>query len=156
MIFNRFVVILALFITAGCASQFPYQHSLGKGHGHFFTKVSDNLYRVHYKILNDDQVKAKRLAIAQATQLTREQHLDWFTIVHQHIIIEKPLNDDSSDVLRMECSSSHCQRSTYSSPYFRQQFDQLSPFITTEVILHIRMGRGIRPATTESYSAHKL
>lgn len=146
--------VISLLLFAGCATQHHYNPAAATGSGPYHTQVDDNLYRVHYKLLKDDQEQTHHLAMQHAAKLTRQQQLDWFVILKQQMITERPLNNNSDKIIRLTCDDSQCHQSSYDNPYFRQQFQQSTSAVTTEAILQIRMGRGVRPHGTKSYDAY--
>ncbi|WP_223669831.1 CC0125/CC1285 family lipoprotein [Kangiella shandongensis] len=149
------LLIFIMIVLGGCATQYRYNPTTATGSGPYHAQVNDNLYRVHYKLLKDDQKQARQLALQHAAKLTRQQQLDWFVVLRQQMITEQPINSSSDKIIRLTCDNGQCQQSSYDNPYFRQQFKESTPTVTTEAILQIRMGRGMRPHGAKSFDAYQ-
>ena len=149
----RTALLGVLLLIAGCSSQYRYHPTHSVGQGPYATEVTDNLYRVHYKILHNNPDEAEALALDHSRLLTQRMQFDWFVIVQRYLVIEELVNYKTNRIQRTECNQDKCQQSNYSNPQFKNQFEPSEPALTTEVVLHIRMGKGLRPDGIKSYSA---
>ncbi|GAA4360319.1 CC0125/CC1285 family lipoprotein [Kangiella marina] len=154
LIYRLLSIAAFVVFIAGCSTQYPYTPTHSIGHGNFSEKVGDNLYRVHHKILINSPTQAQQLAVSHARSLTRDMQLDWFVIVQQQLVTEVLIDPHNNTVQRNQCSQQNCQQSSYQNPYFKTQFKSRDDAATTEAILHIRMGKGLRPDDVQSYDAH--
>ena len=146
------VLILTLLLAA-CAPQYRYNPLQNTGVGPYHISTAQNLYRVHFKAIGANEDSTRLQALEHARYLTSSQKLDWFIVLKDQVITEQLESLETNKVLRTTCSDNECHQSTYLNPHFKQQFTATDKPITTEVILIIRMGRGIQPADNNSYSA---
>lgn len=148
-----FVSLLSLLLVS-CASQYRFNPLQNTGIGPFHTYVGQNLYRVHFKSLDSNKETTRLQALTHAKYLTLQQNLDWFIVLKEQVITEQLINPETDQLSRITCAQSGCDQTTYHNPQFKHQFDPTAPPTTTEIILMIRMGRGIQPADKDSYSAY--
>lgn len=142
-----------LLLLSACGERYSYHPASGAGSGAYQKAIGDNLYRVHYKALHGDTALTKRLALKQAASLTAAEHYDWFVVISEQMVTEQPQTAQSQTIVRLTCEQNSCQQDTYRNPYFSQQFKASEPTITSESILQIRLGKGIRPQKIQSYPA---
>ena len=147
------LVILLSLLLAACSSQYRYNPLQNTGFGPYHISTAQNLYRVHFKAIGANEDITRLQALEHASYLTSSQKLDWFIVLKEQVITEQLESLETNKVLRTTCSDNECHQSTYLNPYFKQQFTATEKPITTEVILIIRMGRGIPPADKKSFSA---
>lgn len=146
------VLILSLLLSA-CSQQYKYDPLQNTGVGPYHVSTAQNLHRVHFKTIGSNKETTRLQALEHAKYLTSIQKLDWFIVLKEQVITEQLESLKTNKVLRTTCSDNECHQSTYLNPHFKQQFTATDKPITTEVILIIRMGRGIQPADNKSYSA---
>ncbi|WP_343988649.1 CC0125/CC1285 family lipoprotein [Kangiella japonica] len=150
---HLFILVLTLLLAA-CASQYRYNPLQNIGIGPYHASIGQNLYRVHFKTLGSNKETTRLQALKHAKYLTSNQNLDWFIVLKEQVITEQLESLEANEVLRITCNENECHQSTYSNPHFKQQFTASDKPVTTEVIVVIRMGRGIQPAVKKSYSAY--
>ncbi|AOE48756.1 CC0125/CC1285 family lipoprotein [Kangiella sediminilitoris] len=148
------LLIFSIIGLVGCGARYQYVPESLKGSGPYHAQVSDNLFRIHYKVLSDDRTEARSKAIQLAAKLTREQELDWFVVLTEQTITEQPQSPNSDTIIRLTCGEAQCQQTTYSNPSFHRQFPKDAGKNTSEVILQIRMGKGFRPHGIKSFDAY--
>lgn len=148
-----FISLLTL-LLASCTSQYRYNPLQNTGIGPYNTSIGQNLYRVHFKSPNSNKETTRLQALEHAKYLTLKQSLDWFIVLKEQVVTEQLINPETDHLARITCVQSDCERTTYYNPQFKYRFDATDTPITTEIILIIRMGRGIQPADKDSYSAH--
>ncbi len=154
------IMSLSLLVIVGCASQADYRPASDRGFGYSDHKISDEHYRVHYRQRGDNTAKALDLATLRAAELTLLNQYEWFAVVSRDTISEQPSNDADSYLAMSQTrqTTTHCGLLTCTQQSHPTQ--QMSAGIELgqarrgeiEVILEIRMGRGVQPANN-SYDA---
>jgi hypothetical protein len=159
------MMFLATFLLiTGCASQPDYRQAQGSGFGYKETKLSDTQYRIHFKARGSDKVKAMDYAMLRAAEVTLNNGYDWFVVTHRETLVDDQRQELSPQIgfsqryaHVTECGLISCRTRTYPST-------QLSTGIfiggtersEVESVLSIELGRGTRPANTDSFDAGTL
>lgn len=153
------VLFIASVIITGCASKGVYSPSSGSGYGYSHSQIDSNSYRVHFKMRGDDSQKAMDYAMRRAAQLTLEKGYDWFVINDQQTLTHTRKNADPSIahsqtmVVTRDCGLLSCQTRTYPvhQTSFGAQLESSQSMV--ESIIAVRMGKGVRPQSDNSYDA---
>ena len=161
------ILAILVFLTAGlltaCASQPDYRAADGRGYGYTEQKLSDDQYRVNFKARGDDTALAMDYAMLRASELTMENGYDWFDIASRDTLVDRQRVEPGVSTgvgvtytTVQDCGLLTCR--TYQRP--NQQYhtgmhlgDERSD---VEVIMEIRMGRGIQPNGEQVYEAREV
>ncbi|MBD3654181.1 hypothetical protein [Kangiella sp.] len=152
------LLTITLFLTA-CTSRPVYSPSTGNGFGYSHTQLDGNSYRVHFKMRGDDSQQAMDYAMRRAAQLTLEKGYDWFvindqqTLTHTREKADPSITHSQTMVVTRDCGLIGCKTRSYPvhQTSFGTQLDSNQSMV--ESILAIRMGKGVRPNSDNSYDA---
>ena len=133
---TKIMLVLAVLIMAGCASQPDYRQAKKGGFGYTESKLSDTQYRVHFKAKGSDKGKAMDYAMLRAAELTLLEGYDWFVT---------------------ECGVLTCRTSYHPTTQFETGvFVGGSQQSEIESILSIEIGKGTRPTSATSFDAREV
>ncbi len=153
-----FLLTLSIFLAA-CASNPTYRPSDGNGFGYSHSQLDNNSYRIHFKMPGEDSQQAMDYAMRRAAQLTLEKGYDWFVINDQQTLTHTKQQSDPSIshsqtmVVTRDCGLLTCETRTYPvhQTHFGTQLETSRSMV--ESIIAIRMGKGVRPQSDNSYDA---
>ena len=86
---TKIMLVIAVIIMAGCASQPDYRQAKQGGFGYTESKLSDIQYRVHFKAKGTDKAKAMDYAMLRAAELTLLEGYDWFVVTDRETLVDK-------------------------------------------------------------------
>lgn len=152
------LLTMSIILTA-CASTSTYSPSDGNGFGYSHSQLDSNSYRVHFKMRGEDSQQAMDYAMRRAAQLTLEKGYDWFVINDQQTLTHTKQTPDASMghsqtmVVTRDCGLLGCKTRSYpvQQTSFGTQLETSSSMV--ESIIAIRMGKGVRPQSDNSYDA---
>jgi hypothetical protein len=153
---------LSIILLTACASQGPYRPASGSGFGYKETALSDNHYRIHFKLRGEDANKGKDLALLRAAEVTLFQGYDWFEIVERETMVEKDkrpkasMGMGQSTRVTRDCGLLGCTTRTEPVRDYHMGVQVGADGDTVERSLEIIMGRGVRPENRVTYSAREL
>ena len=161
---TRIMLVLAVLIMAGCASQPDYRQAKKGGFGYTESKLSDTQYRVHFKAKGSDKGKAMDYAMLRAAELTLLEGYDWFVVTDREPLVDKetvqatPTAGFSQRYARVtECGVLTCRTSYHPTTQFETGvFVGGSQQSEIESILSIEMGKGTRPTSATSFDAREV
>ena len=161
---TKIMLVLAVLIMAGCASQPDYRQAKKGGFGYTESKLSDTQYRVHFKAKGSDKGKAMDYAMLRAAELTLLEGYDWFVVTDRETLVDKetvqatPTAGFSQRYARVtECGVLTCRTSYHPTTQFETGvFVGSSQQSEIESILSIEMGKGTRPASATSFDAREV
>ncbi|MFT4731684.1 MAG: hypothetical protein ACI89W_000697 [Gammaproteobacteria bacterium] len=148
-------------LLAGCASKPDYRAATNGSVGHSEQKISDDRYRVQFKIYSNSVADATDYALLRSAQLTQREGLDWFLVTSKETFIESTKMQPASSVgvtqsretLR-QCGLLTCD--TYQRPSTRMNASisvgSQNERKEVHTVLDIRMGKGMKP-NDDSYNA---
>lgn len=155
-----------LALLAACASQPPYRVADENGYGYSERQLTADQFRIHFRGRGDDAGRAIDYAMMRASELTLEQGFDWFdvatrdTLVNSEQVPAQVVETSAaiSYATVRDCGLLNC--TTYyrpvSSYHTSANAGMGNPRNEVEVIMDIRMGKGIRPHDHTSYDAREL
>ncbi|MDQ2076394.1 hypothetical protein [Marinimicrobium sp. ABcell2] len=150
------ILMTVLFITA-CAAPAVYQPASGSGYGYRESQIADNRYRVSFKMRGDSRFEAMDYALLRAAELTLMAGYDWFVVVDRQVDGERREPRSKVGASRTQTTERRCGLlgcSTSSRPTTAYGAELRSGNQSeSEVILEIRLGKGVRPTESDSYDA---
>jgi hypothetical protein len=160
-------IMIFLSITmflAGCASKPSYRAATNGSVGHSEQKISDDRYRVQFKIYSYSVADATDFALLRSAQLTQQEGLDWFVVTSKETFVESRKMEPATSIGMSQSSQTvrHCGLltcDTYQQP--SRQMDASISVATqndrkeVHTILDIRMGKGMKP-NDDSYNAQDV
>jgi len=161
---TKIMLVLAVVIMAGCASQPDYRQAQKGGFGYTKSKLSDTQYRVHFKAKGSDKGKAMDYAMLRAAELTLLEGYDWFVVTDRETLVDKetvqttPTAGFSQRYARVtECGVLTCRTSYHPTTQFETGvFVGGSQQSEIESILSIELGKGTRPTSATSFDAREV
>ncbi|WP_347329841.1 CC0125/CC1285 family lipoprotein [Marinimicrobium locisalis] len=149
-------VLMMLLLISACAGP-VYQPAKGGGYGYRESQVADNRYRVSFTIRGDNRFEAMDYALLRASELTLMAGYDWFVVVDRQVDGTREESGSRVSARRTQSTERHCGLlgcTTSSSPSTAYGAEIRSGDRSEqEVILEIRLGKGIRPTEGDSYDA---
>ncbi|MDO8907023.1 MAG: hypothetical protein Q7W55_00840 [Pseudohongiella sp.] len=156
---------LAAFVLllAACASQPAYRAADGTGFGYSERQLTEDQFRIHFRGRGDNTGRAMDYAMLRATELTLEKGFDWFDVASRDTLVDResvPASTTTSVGVSyatvQDCGLLTC--STYYRPVPQYQTSTTlgNQRSEVEVIMEIRMGKGMRPSGQTSYDAREL
>ena len=161
---TKIMLVLAVLIIAGCASQPDYRQADKGGFGYNESKLSDTQYRVHFKAKGTDKGKAMDYAMLRAAELTLLEGYDWFVVTDRETLVDKetvqttPTAGFSQRYARVtDCGVLTCRTSYHPTSQFETGvFVGGSQKSEIESILSIELGKGTRPTSATSFDAREV
>ncbi|UZJ45761.1 hypothetical protein OOT55_06845 [Marinimicrobium sp. C6131] len=150
------VLMMALLISA-CAAPEVYRPASDGGYGYRESQIADNHYRVSFKIRGDERFEAMDYALLRAAELTLMADHDWFVVVDRLVDGEKRESGSKVGASRTrewerQCGLLGCTTRSRPSTTYGAEI-RSGDRSESEVILEIRLGKGVRPTEGESYDA---
>lgn len=161
---TKILLVIAVIIMAGCASQPDYRQAKQGGFGYTESKLSDTQYRVHFKAKGTDKAKAMDYAMLRAAELTLLEGYDWFVVTDRETLVDKetvqttPTAGFSQRYARVtDCGVLTCRTSYHPTTQFETGvFVGGSQKSEIESILNIELGKGTRPSSVTSFDAREV
>ncbi|WP_308364950.1 MULTISPECIES: hypothetical protein [unclassified Microbulbifer] len=153
------LIAFAILLATGCASQSAYKPANGSGYGYKESRISDNRYRVTFKARGDDRDRAMDYALLRAAELTLLKGYDWFVVVNRESMVDRKETEMQSGfssgdrVITRDCGLLGCTTRSYSTPPTYSAGVSAGGGSRAESVLEIRMGKGVRPSSGDSYDA---
>lgn len=152
-------------ILSACASQPPYREAEGSGYGYTQQQLSQDQYRINFKARGDDTGKAMDYALLRASEVALENEFDWFSVTNRETIVDRERIPDYTEVgigadydyeTVQSCGLLTCR--TVRRPVQRYRTDVYlgNRDSEVEVTLEVRMGKGMRPSSGESFDAREV
>lgn len=142
-------LVVSLLLLQACATTSPYQPANSRGYGYSETQLSDTQYRIDFKAWDVPSGKAVNYAMLRAAELTLEKGYDWFEAVDRKSEAVKPRATTTVGFGLSSMRSSHFGMGMGMDMGGDDRNE-------SEVLLEIQMGKGIKPDTTQVYSASEL
>lgn len=151
------LMIISILTLAACSSQPDYRAAKGNGYGYAEQQISSNYYRVTFKARGDDSGEAKGYALRRAAELTAEQGYDWFVVVDKETVTEREQNNNRvgagyQQTTVQDCGLLGCRSRTVTGPQYEVGISS-GGREQVEVVLEIRLGKGVMPDSTTAYPA---
>lgn len=149
-------LVIVLFLGA-CAAPPAYRPADGGGYGYRESQIADNRYRISFKMRGDKRFEAMDYALLRAAELTLIAGYDWFVIANRQVDGEKQqlqskVGASRTQNLQRSCGLLGC--TTYSRPTTAHGAEiGVGNKSESEVIVEIRLGKGVRPTEGDSYDA---
>ncbi|MFT7259076.1 MAG: hypothetical protein ACI9MS_000929 [Glaciecola sp.] len=151
-------------LLVGCASKPDYRAATKDSAGHSEQKISDDRYRVQFKIHSNSVADATDFALLRSAQLTQREGFDWFLVTSKETFIESTKMQPASSVgvtqsreTVRQCGLLTCD--TYQRPSTRMDaaisVGSQSKRKQVQTILDIRMGKGMK-LNDDSYNAQDV
>ena len=161
---TKIMLVLAVLIMAGCASQPDYRQADKSGFGYNESKLSDTQYRVHFKAKGTDKGKAMDYAMLRAAELTLLEGYDWFVVTDRETLVDKetvqttPTAGFSQRYARVtDCGVLTCRTSYHPTTQFETGvYVGGSQKSEIESILSVELGKGTRPTSATSFDAREV
>lgn len=157
-------VAAALVLLAACASQPAYRAADEGGYGYSERQLTEDQFRIHFRGRGDDTGRAMDYAMLRASELALENGFDWFDIASRDTLIDQeqvpaPVATSATGVSYatvQDCGLLTCTTYYRPVPQYQTSVSMGSQRSDIEVIMDIRMGKGIRPSDQNSYDAREL
>lgn len=153
--------VLTLMLAA-CSSS-PYRAADGRGFGYSERQLSDDQYRIHFRAAGDNTAAAMDYAMLRASELTLLNGYDWFDIASRDTLVDSESVPSVSTTTTgvsyatvQDCGLLTCTTHQRPVPHYQTTLSTGTDRREVEVILEIRMGKGIRPDSQISYDARDL
>ena len=156
---TKFLTVVTILTLTACSSSPSYRAASGSGFGYAEQQISDNYYRVTFKARGDDQDEAKAYALRRAAELTAQQGYDWFVVVEKETQTERQRATPSQvganyqRSTERECTLLGCRDRTVTQPSYSAGISVGGNQNQVEVMLEVRMGKGVSPDNAHVYSA---
>lgn len=155
------LTLIAVLLLSACASQPDYKAANRAGYGYKETQLSESRYRVQYKARGEGQDTARDYALLRAAELTLLEGYDWFVVVDRETLVNREQHQSAVDsgvrydrVVTRDCGLLNCTTSYKTVPTYSMGLSSGTPSRgDTEAVLEIMMGKGVRPASGDSYDA---
>lgn len=161
---TKFMLVIAILIMTGCASQPDYKQAKKGGFGYTESKLSETQYRVHFKARGSDKGKAMDYAMLRAAELTLLGGYDWFVVTDRETLVDKETVQTSptAGFSRRYARVTDCGVLTCRTSYHPTTQLETGVFIggsqqsEIESILNIEIGKGTRPTSIASFDAREV
>lgn len=150
---KHLTIALVIAGLGACATPPDYQAADSYGYGYSERQLSSDQYRIHFRSRGDDTAQAMDYAMLRASELTLEKGYDWFDIASRETLLdhERVATTQLGDCELISCRESRRPMSHYQSTLFLGDERR-----EVEVIMEIRMGKGLRPDNLASYDAQEV
>lgn len=149
-------VLMMVLLISACAGP-VYQPAKSGGYGYRESQIADNRYRVSFRMRGDKRFEAMDYALLRASELTLMADYDWFVVVDRQVDGKRQEPGSKVGARRTQNTERHCGLlgcTTSSSPSTAYGAEISSGDRSKqEVILEIRLGKGVRPTEGDSYDA---
>lgn len=151
-------------LLAGCASQPDYRAAIDGSAGHSEQKISDDRYRVQFKIHSNSVADATDFALLRSAQLTQREGFDWFLVTSKETFIESTKMQPASSVGVTQSRETVRQCGLLTCENYQRPSTRMDAAISigsqnerkeVQTVLDIRMGKGMKP-NDDSYNAQDV
>ena len=156
-------IVTSVMLLAGCSSGAAYKAADGSRYGYTDRQISGDHYRVSYTARPSQADQAKDFALLRAAELTLLEGYDWFVVLDRDTDIERREQTPAEfGVSRRVTVSRDCGLigcTTRYEPQRKVAVDASAGSSSRGVaksVLEIRLGKGVRPDTIDSYDARTL
>jgi len=155
-------VFLGFIFLSGCSQAPTYKAADKNKYGYSEAQIAPQHYVVSFILLGaGNQKKAHDYSLKRAAELTSEQGYDWFNVLdvqtkkHQKETVKSASSHlQSQPQVSRRCGLLTCDTQIHYDAN-NHGFDDLSVRRDyVEVVVEIKMGKGIRPNTDDIYSAN--
>lgn len=153
---------LLVIALAACSSS-PYRAADGRGLGYSERQLGEDQYRIHFRALGDNTAQAMDYAMLRASELTLLNGYDWFDIASRDTLVGKESVPSVSTTATgvsyatvQDCGLLTCTTHQRQVPSYQTTLSAGTDRREVEVIMEIRMGKGMRPDSQISYDARDL
>lgn len=150
-------------LLAACASQPAYRPAEGEGgFGYSERQLSEDQYRIHFRARGDNTGRALDYTMLRAAELTLEQQYDWFDVASRDTLVDRETVVPATTALGVryatvqDCGLLSCSTYYRPVPHYQTSVTLGDRRSEIEVIMEIRMGKGMRPSDQISYDAREL
>lgn len=156
-------VFLSFIFLSGCSQTPLYKAATKNSYGYNEAQIAPQHYVVSFMLANaSNQKKAHDYALKRAAELTSEQGYDWFNVLdvqtkkHQGKTIKLASSHlQSPPQVSRRCGLLTCDTQVHYDADYNHSIEDLSAKRGyVEVVIEIKMGKGIRPNTDNIYSAN--
>lgn len=162
---RNLLLLMSILLLQACATTSPYQPVNSRGFGYSETPLDDLQYRIDFKGWDMNQGKAVNYAMLRAAEFTLEKGYDWFEVIDRKSDSTKSRMSSGAGfsiahhrTIEQNCGITGC-RSRMSDPHsgIGMGFDLGGKDLSeAEVLLEIKMGKGVKPDLNRVYSAAEL
>jgi len=151
-------------LLAGCASKPDYRPASKGSAGYSEHKISDDKYRVQFKVYSKSVGDATDYALLRSAQLTQQQGFDWFVVTTKETFVESTKMQPAATVGVSQSRQTVRDCGLLTCDTYERPSSQIGASISTgsqsdrkevQTILEIRMGKGTRP-NDDSYHAQDV
>jgi hypothetical protein len=159
MIFLSITILLA-----GCTSKPDYRAATNGSAGHSEQKISEDRYRVQFKIYSNSVADATDFALLRSAQLTQQEGFDWFLITSKETFIESTKTQPATSIGLSQNRQTVRQCGLLTCDTYQRPSTQMDASISlssqndrkeVNTVLDIRMGKGMKP-NDDSYHAQDV
>lgn len=151
-------------LLAACASQPAYRAAEEGGYGYSERQLTEDQFRIHFRGRGDDTGRAMDYAMLRASELALEKGFDWFDVASRDTLVDReqvPTTTSTSAVgvsyaTVQDCGLLTCTTYYRPVPQYHTSVNMGDQRSEVEVIMEIRMGKGVRPSDQNSYDAREL
>lgn len=151
-------------LLAACASQPAYRAADSGGYGYSERQLTEDQFRIHFRGRGDDTGRAMDYAMLRASELTLEKGFDWFDVASRDTLVDReqvPATSTStalgvSYATVQDCGLLTCTTYHRPVPQYQTSVSMGDQRSEVEVIMEVRMGKGMRPSDQTSYDAREL
>lgn len=158
----KYTTLIALVLTAllsACASHSPYKSADSGRYGYKEKALGEDRYRVTFTQRGNDTAQAMDYALLRAAEVTLLQGYDWFSVVDRQTLVDREkvpsarIGLSRSQVVTRDCGLLGCSYSSRPVATTRADVSTSTGSSEVEVMLEVRLGKGVRPENGDSYSA---
>lgn len=153
----------AALLLAACASQPAYRAADDNGYGYSERQLTEDQFRIHFRGRGDDTGRAMDYAMLRASELTLEKGFDWFDVASRDTLVDRePVPVSTSTAVGVsyatvqDCGLLTCSTYYRPVPQYQTSVSMGDRRSEVEVIMEVRMGKGMRPGAQNSYDAREL
>ena len=158
------IAAAAAILLAACATQPPYRAAEAGGYGYSERQLTEDQYRIHFRGRGDNTSRAIDYALLRASELTLEKGFDWFDIASRDTLVDReqvtppamPAGPAASYATVQDCGLLSCTTYYRPVPQYHSGSSLGNQRSEVEVIMDIRIGKGMRPSDQTSYDAREL
>lgn len=151
-------------LLAACAAQPAYRAADEGGYGYSERQLTEDQFRIHFRGRGDDTGRAMDYAMLRASELALEKGFDWFDVASRDTLVDReqvPATTATSAVgvsyaTVQDCGLLTCTTYYRPVPQYHTSVNMGNQRSEVEVIMEVRMGKGIRPSEQNSYDAREL
>jgi hypothetical protein len=157
-------VASVMMLLAACAAQPSYRAADESGYGYSESQLTQDQFRIHFRGRGDNTARAIDYAMFRASELTLEKGFDWFDVASLDTLVDGAAvtpaittEVDSQHTTVQDCGILTCTSYYRPASQYQVSVNNIGNRRSeVEVIMVIRMGKGIRPNSHNSYDAREL